>query len=218
MPKLSVISLTCTFALAQPTITPAEEIVALFEYHGDKTEFDILRGMLVQRVADLPLQVFPTINGRSSDSAQLANLKVTFYGPDTLENTDQVVRWMKNHGNILSTLQGTILEDTKNRYVVFTRFTLPRQVSNSGLQVVTVREPLTPDDFGNNRDSHTLMIIYALIQDAQRRGLGANYFAALFAYEQNLIADIARRSNGTLPADLNIIKRELDNITPGKSP
>src|SRR4051812_43314196 len=109
---MSRLSMACVLIAAviacKPCAVNAEQI-ALFDYHGDHTQFDTFVGMLGRRLANLPVAVFQSASIPSSDRAHLTDLKIVNHGADTLADTTEALNWMKNQGDVLSVLQGTIL-------------------------------------------------------------------------------------------------------------
>ncbi|QRM55744.1 hypothetical protein F3Y30_15315 [Sinorhizobium sp. BG8] len=183
--------------------------IALFDYRGDRTQFDILRGVLDQRVANLAAQVFDGTAPMPADGSHLSSFKITAYGADTLANPNQAIRWIDNHGDIVSVLQGTIFPGSGPEFTAFSRFTLAGEIPNGNPQVVTIEALIGPQEFANNRDSHTLMILYCLAKDAKRRGLSPDYISALLKTAKGLLDDIARRSNGPMAPALQAIQADV---------
>lgn len=199
--------------LVEPTGTSANEI-ALFDYHGDKAQFDALKGMLDRRLVNLPVVVFGSSPGSPNDRAHLASLKIVARGPDTLGNTAEVLVWISHQGNVLSVLQGTILLDSG----VFSKFTLAEPIPNYPSPVISVAGKMTSDYFANNQDEHTLLMLYALARDAKRHGLSSSYISALLDQATKLLSDISRRSNGNLGSDLKALEADLASGLKGVGP
>lgn len=106
-------------------------------------------------------------------------------------------------------MRGTILSDDGTNYVVFSQFYLPYEGDDLTSNVITVELPVKTAEFANTQDTHTLVILYSLAVDAQRRGINPARVAPFLSVAKNLIADIEGRS-GQLSDDLANIKEAVE--------
>jgi hypothetical protein len=78
--------------------------------------------------------------------------------------------------------------------------------------VITVTLPIKIGEFANTKDSHTLVILYALAMDAKQQNLNSSHIALFLKAAKNKIADIKRRM-GSLSGDLLELEKTIDKIT-----
>ncbi|MCA2407033.1 hypothetical protein GYN07_29530 (plasmid) [Rhizobium leguminosarum bv. viciae 248] len=214
MPRLiSQAVFAAILLLVGQTKSQADEI-ALFDYHGDAVEFEQVVGLLAERLANLQPEIFQDVKSMPPDAGRLSAFKVTRRGLDTLANTDEALQWINNQGDVLGVLQGTILSGT-GAPLVFSRFTLPDAIPAFGSRVITIKTEINGDEFANNRDGHTLMMLYCLLQDARRNNLDRAYINALASAAHNTIINLSRRWKGHLPSDIRAIQRDVESSLTG---
>ena len=204
-------------SIAQPTTagaTPRVEI-ALFRYRGaadgqdSGQKFDVFRGLVEQKIDNLRNQVLPDRESEGTDLAYIADVHLKFRGEDTFERSRDVVQWLENEGKVLNAMRGVINSDDGTNFYVFSRFYLTDPSDYLTLDVVSVDLPVKSSEFANTRDTHTLVILYALAMDARRTGHSPAQIAMFLSAASNVIADLDRRS-GPLTGDLAQIKAAVE--------
>jgi hypothetical protein len=197
--------------------------VALFRYRGAiagqqdpaNVKFDLFRGMIEQKLDNIREQVTQTWDVTGSgweDIVYLSDVHVRYYEEnDRFAGISEMHRWMKDT-NALNVMRGSIATDDNVNYHVYSRFYLGDLSPSILPDEISVDLPITASEFANTRDSHTLVLLYALAMDAKRVGRPTSQVALLLSSAQSIIADLERR-NQTLPEDLRRIKSTISDAT-----
>jgi hypothetical protein len=215
-------------APAQPPGAPRQPRVevALFKYHGavsghdSGVKFDVFRGLVEQKIANLRNEVLQDRESRSNALGNLSDVHLNYRGDDLFGVPSDVARWLHNETRVLNVMRGSIVSDDGRNYIVVSRFHLTGPAESGALHTVTVTLPVKSAEFANTRDTHTLVILYALAMEARRAGRLPDEIALFLAAARNIIADLERRS-GALTGDLSQIKAAVERaqaeiLNPGR--
>lgn len=202
---------------AQPvpsTLHPKVEI-ALFRYrgatedHDSGAKFDVFRGLIEQKIDNLRNQILQGAMSEEGGLRYIENVHLQFHGEDSFGTVSNVRRWLANEGNVLNAMRGTIVSDDGTNYIVYSRFHLAEASTDLSADIVTLSLPIKAEEFANTRDTHTLVILYALAMDAKRMGLSTDSIAVLLGAATNVIADLERRAAGLNP-DLDRLEKAIE--------
>lgn len=190
--------------------------VSLFKYRGAQegqlsgVKFEVFRGILDRKILKIRREILQTAT-LSEDLLYLKEVRIDYRNEDTFETEGDVENWMKLQARTLGVLRGSIVSDDDNTYVVFSEFHLRIPQSFLPYNVITVQLPVKSSEFANSKDSHSVVILYALALDAKRIGMDGDQIVNFLRVATNKIADIKRRS-GSLPQDLQFIESSINKI------
>lgn len=215
-------------ATAQPRGAPRlpRVEVALFKYHGavgghdSGVKFDVFRGLVEQKIVNLRKEILQDRESRAGALGNLSDVHLNYRGDDLFAQPSDVARWLDNEARVLNVMRGSIVSDDGRNYVVVSRFHLTGPAEPGALQTVTVTLPVKSAEFANTRDTHTLVILYALAMEARRAGRLPDEVAMFLGAARNIIADLERRS-GALTGDLSLMKSAVERaqaeiLSPGR--
>lgn len=194
--------------------------IVLFKYLGAleghaNVKFDAFRGILKQKLLNLKKEVSQASVDEQVEGLDLGYLDkvyIRFRDKDTFRNLEDIDKWMKSQPTVLSLLRGSIISDDNTTYTVYSHFYLGELKEHYPRDVITVRLPVKGTEFANTKDSHTLVILYALAMDAKRVGYGKNHIALFLKAAKDKIADIKRRA-GNLSGDLAGLEGAISQAT-----
>ncbi len=202
-------------ALAEPRVE-----IALFKYLGAsegeaKKKFEQFRWVMRNKILNLKVAVLQKTS--EDDQVDVENLGyldsvyINFKGEDTFEGErpERINELMKNERAILGLLRETIISDDNTNYTVYSEFYLRDLKGFYPRDVITVRLPVKSTEFGNTRDSHTLVILYALAMDAKRLGYDKNHIALFLKVAKDEIAKIKNRTS-SFSAELAGLERAIN--------
>ncbi|MBA7678840.1 hypothetical protein ES703_87118 [subsurface metagenome] len=119
---------------------------------------------------------------------------------------------MENQRTVLNLMRGSIISDDGLTYIVYSCFYLGKLRAYLPHEVITVELPIKSTEFANTKDSHTLVILYALAMDARSLGYPKDRIALFLKAAENKISDLERR-RGSLSGDLAGLKRAIRQAT-----
>jgi len=227
----SIILLLCL--LSSDAFAEHKLTIALFKYEGAvqgqeaDVKFGGFRGILKNKLLNLKKEVLQKWSEQQEDGGGLEYLDgihIEFRDSDSFSKEEDIHKWMNNESDVLTLLRGSIISDDNVTYVVYSNFYLGNLKTYLPNDVITVSLQVKSTEFGNTRDTHTLVFLYALAMDAKRLGYGRDVVALFLKAANNRIADVKRRE-GHLSGDLEqleaaIVKanNELLGIDDGADP
>ncbi|WP_259780315.1 hypothetical protein [Aestuariispira ectoiniformans] len=190
--------------------------IALFRYRGAVpgspagAGFDAFRGLIEQKIENLRFRLETEI-GTSANGANdldyMNNLYVDFRQEDSFHGPAEVENWMRNEHKVLETMRGTVLP-TGDGFYFTTRLHVIADPPSGRMRVFSLDLALTPAEFANTRDSHSLVILYSIAVEAHRLGLSRDKIAIMIGEAFNALADLERRQ-GQLSGNILEIKDAL---------
>lgn len=199
------------FVTASDGFAVPKDEVAVFRYAGvvdgdvSSRQFSVFQGILKDKLSLLSREV-----SQSDDvtHAHLRSMHVRVIEKDSFQTSKGVNDWLDNQTSVLCVLRGTIVSDDSVTYVVKSDIHLGRLRGSLPYELVKISLPINSREFGNNRDSHSVVILYALAMDASRLGYDRSYTAGLLNAASSRLADIKRRG-GDVSADLVDLDRAI---------
>ena len=178
---------------------PKSEVV-IFQYAGvvegsvSSEKFGSFRGILEDKISSLKREV---LQGNTQGFDYLEDVRVNFRKQDNFTTIEGVNQWMKNEASVLCLLRGTIISDDNVTYMVKSNIHLGELKGKYRHDVLRITLPINSKEFGNTRDSHSVVILYALAMDAKRLGYDKSHIARFLNAANNKLADIKRRGGLT---------------------
>ena len=173
----------------------ARQTIVLFDYSGAEqgeaqNQYSSFKGALrdkatvwVDELADL-----------SEVAPFLGDLGLGGPFPDTLTRTSDVKEyWRRNQA--LELLRGSIFP-VDGSFSVMSRIYLGELSGGLGSTSVLVSLPISPNEFGNANDSHSLVTYYALAMEAKRLQCSPGVVVGLLSRAREKAADLDRRDIG----------------------
>lgn len=187
--------------------------IALFRYRGASGDaarpFDAFRGLIEHKIENLRDHVESALAQDANDSKlvdYMGRLFVRYIDEDNLRNDSQAYNWMQVEVDVLQVLRGTIMPNSnQDGFMIFTRCLFIEDPSHDRRRDFKINLALTPEEFANTKDSHSLVILYSVAIEARRLGVEREEIAPIVAEALNAIADLERRT-GTLQGDMQEIK------------
>lgn len=201
---LSLLLLAYVLLASSASAGPKDEI-ALFKYQGavegqtSFAKFENFRGILEDKVLSLQNEVFRSTPPQDKNLEYLKKIHIGYRNQDRFSGQDEVNKWMKNESNVLILLKGTIISDDNINYIVRSHVYLGDLKEYAATDVVTLNLPVKISEFGNTRDSHTCILLYALAMDAKRQGYPKEHVALFLKTAKNRMADLKRRTGKLSP-------------------
>jgi hypothetical protein len=198
-------------ALAPEGFAAPKSEVAVFQYagvvegHTSGEQFSVFRGILNDKILQLRREV---LQGDSQALAYLNDVHVSFRDKDSFTTTEGINKWLKNQGSVLCVLRGTIISDDDATYMVKSNIHLGELRGHFPYDVVRITLPISVKEFSNSRDSHSVVILYALAMDAKRLGYDRSHVARFLTAANNKLADITRRG-GQVGSDLADLEKAI---------
>lgn len=203
------------FALVPQGFALPKSEVAVFQYagsvEGDASgeKFSVFRGILDDKISHLKREV---LQGDALALAYLNDVHISYRDKDNFTTTEGINRWLKNQASVLCVLRGTIISDDNVTYIVKSNIYLGELRGHFPYDSLKISLPISSREFGNNRDSHSVVILYALAMDAKRLGYDKSHIARFLTVANNKLADIKRRG-GQAATDLAALENAIRKTT-----
>lgn len=204
-----------TGCLVFPASAQPRDEIALFQYdgvipdHSTAAKFGVFRGILKDKLLNIRREVSQDAD---LDFGYLDRIHIRFMNEDLFSGQDNIKKWMKSQATVLGIFRGTILSDDNVTYVVRSNFHLGDLKNHYPDDVIKIQLPVKSSEFGNTKDSHTLVILYALAMDAKRLGYHKHHIAVLLKSANDTLADIMRR-DASLSGDLALLQHAISSAT-----
>jgi hypothetical protein len=203
--------------LAAPGVGSTRTSIALFRYRGavsgteSGAQFDAFRGLIEQKIENLRESVGSALitGGPVDVSDYISHLFVRYVDQDDFQGNSQIYDWIWNERSVLEVFRGTILHTPRGEFILNTRCHLiedSAQANASSLKVFSIELALTPEEFANARDSHSLIMLYSIASEVRRLGMPRDKVAVIVGEALNTLADLERRQ-GALPEGMLAIKQ-----------
>jgi hypothetical protein len=209
--RLTVISILCCL-LCAPTILVAapKNVVAIFQYKGansplSKDKYETFQQIIEDKIDNLKREVFQS---DLQAPAYLQDIEIMVHEQDTFTRRSGIKRWLKNQSSVLCLLRGAIVSDDNVTYMVKSNFHLGELTEYFPHDVVKIDLPVVKSEHANTKDSHSLVLLYALAMDAKRVGSDSHHIARFLTSALNKLADMKRRS-GQLKGDLATLEQAI---------
>jgi hypothetical protein len=181
--------------------------VSVFRFAGSeegeaRTHFSRFKGMVRDKMTVL-VEELP-------EFGYLRGLKLEPPGNDGFEDTltDEIAAqqyWRLSRSLIL--LRGSIVPETGNGYYAQSRLFLGDLRGSLPHPSVSVRLPISSEQFGNTNDAYSLAVYYALAMDAVRTGERPARVVMLLSRAEDKIRDLRR---GSVPGDVDAIQGAVE--------
>jgi hypothetical protein len=209
--RLLLTLLLLSMVWVPPRAAAAKREVVIYQYDGvaegvTKAKFGMFRGILKNKLTQMSRE-FP------AEFQELENVKQlypNYQARTTSMSPEGIQLWLKNQTSVLCLLTGTILSEDGQNYLVVSNFYLGELKEYLPYDPIIIPLPIKISEFSNIRDSHSLVIFYALAMDAKRQGFDKHLIARFLARAKNNLADIAGRSD-RLSADLGLLKTAIES-------
>lgn len=197
----------------------ARQTIVLFDYSGAEqgeaqNQYSRFKGVL----RDKTIVWGDELADLSEAAPFLGDLGLGGPFPDTLTRPSDVKEyWRRNQA--LELLRGSVFP-VDDSFSVTSRIYLGELSGGLGSTSVSVSLPISPDEFGNANDSHSLVTYYALAMEAKRLQCAPGVVVGLLGKAREKAADLDRRNMGDpeIQRIRQAVEAELAAATQGNSP
>jgi len=188
--------------------------VNLFKYHGSEanelyTGFNQFRGILKDKIITMVEEILSS----NPNCDYLAHLNLCFINDYLPDSYDQIIDFWNRNSIIqpLELLSGAMFLEESSIIVQSRAHVNTDQSNNEKIEIKSIKSfnikmEIKPEEFGSIRDSHSVLILYALAMDAKRKNLPTNIISEYLSKAYSLSKDLQIKKISKL------LEKELEEL------